>query len=88
MTTPLPSPSFIPRSNVQSPNRRDRPSVLLLTPGVIIPNSPKHNHEKDQDGPIEVGSIGARGDGEEHEDEQRGLERKGSEVRGKQEVSE
>jgi hypothetical protein len=55
---------------------------------VIIPNSPKHNHEKDQDGPIEVGSIGARGDWEEHEDEQRGLERKGSEVRGKQEVSE
>jgi hypothetical protein len=48
---------------------------------MIIPDSPKHNHEKDQDGPVEVGGIGAGRNGEEHEDEQRGLEREGAVIR-------
>jgi hypothetical protein len=68
-------------SNVQSSNRRDRSSIFLLAPGMIIPDSPKHNHEKDQDGPVEVGGIGAGRNGEEHEDEQRGLEREGAVIR-------
>jgi hypothetical protein len=59
----------------------DRPSIVFLTPYSIIPDSPKHNHEEDQGGPIEVLGIGIRCDGEEHEDEQWGLEREGAEVR-------
>jgi hypothetical protein len=66
----LSHPQFLSAgSNVQSPNRRDRPSVFLLTPGMIISDSPKDNHEKDQDGPIEVRGIWVGCNGEEHEDE-------------------
>jgi hypothetical protein len=54
---------------------------------MIIPDSPQHNHDKDQDGPIEVRGIGIGSDREEHEDKQRSLEREGSELR-KAEVSE
>jgi hypothetical protein len=78
---PLTSPASIPGSNVQSSNRGDRPSIFLLTPGMIIYNSPKHNHEKDKDGPIEVRGIGVGCNREEHEDEQRGLEREGAVMR-------
>lgn len=61
-------------------NVSDRPSIVFLAPYPIIPDSPKHDHEEDQGGPIEVLSIGVGRDGEEHENEQRGLEREGAEV--------
>jgi hypothetical protein len=47
---------------------------------MIIPNSPKQNHEEDQGGPIEVLGIGVGRDREEHEDEHRGFEKKGAEA--------
>jgi hypothetical protein len=51
---------------------------------MVVPDRPNHNHEEDRSGPIEVFGIGVRRNGEEHEDEQRGLEREGSEVSKKQ----
>jgi hypothetical protein len=59
---------------------RDRPIIFLLSPYIIIPNSPKQDHKEDQGGPIEVLGIGFGSDGEEHKDEQHGFERKSAEV--------
>jgi hypothetical protein len=85
-TTPPAFPTSIPRSNILFPNGSNRPCVFRLAPYLVIPNSPEHNHKEDQDGPIEVLGIGVWRNGEEHEDEQRGLEGEGSEL-GKAEVS-
>lgn len=73
-----------PGSVAHSFDVRDRPSIFLLSPDMIVPDSPKHNHEEDRSGPVEVLGIGVREDGEEHENEQRGLEREGTEVSRKQ----
>jgi hypothetical protein len=48
---------------------------------MVIPDSPKHNHEEDRGCPVEVLGIGVRSNGEEHEDKQRSLEREGAEMR-------
>jgi hypothetical protein len=83
-TAPPASPASVPKSQLQPLNVRDRPSILCLAPYLVVPNSPNQNHEEDQNGPIEILGVGVGCDGEEHEDEQRSLERKGTEVSRKQ----
>lgn len=56
----------------------DRSSVLLLAPDMVVSDGPKDSHAKDKSRPIEVGNIGTRSDGEEHEDEQHAFERESS----------
>jgi hypothetical protein len=84
ITTPPPFQISVPKSQLQPLNVRDRPSILCLAPHLVVPNSPNQNHGEDQDGPIEILGVGVGRDGEEHEDEQRSLERKGTEVSRKQ----
>jgi hypothetical protein len=84
---PLTFPASVPKSSALFLNESDRPSIFRLAPYLVIPNSPNHNNEEDQDGPIEVLGIGVGSHREEHEDEQWGLESEGSELR-KAEVSE
>lgn len=56
----------------------DGPSVVLLSPNVIVCDSPNHSHNKDERGPVEVGCIGLGCNREEHEDEEYGFEAKGA----------
>jgi hypothetical protein len=86
VTTPSAFPASMTRSNILFPNGSNRPCVFRLAPYLVIPNSPEHNHKEDQDSPVEVFGIGVWRNGEEHEDEQRGLEGEGSEL-GRAEVS-
>jgi hypothetical protein len=52
----------------------DRADISLLAPQVIISNGPDYNHAKDQKRPVEVGDVGVRCNGKEHEDPEHGLE--------------
>lgn len=77
-TAPFACATFVTRSQVLPLNIRDRSSVVLLAPHMVVPDSPNDSHDKDKSGPVEVRGIGIGCDGEEHEDEEHGFESEGT----------